>query len=49
MAVVLTPREDGRRPWDTTMVAVSGDVKFSDQELGQLRELWPGPDAAQIS
>jgi hypothetical protein len=49
VAVVLTPREDGRRPWDTTMVAVSGDVRFSAEELGQLRELWPGPDAAEVS
>ena len=49
VAIVLTPREDERRPWDTTMVAVSGDVRFSAEELRQLRELWPGPDAREGS
>jgi hypothetical protein len=49
VAVVLTPREDRQRRWDTTMVAVSGGVRFSAEELGELRELWPGPDGAVAS
>jgi hypothetical protein len=46
VGVLLTPRTDGRRPWDTTMVSVSGDVKFSTEDLEQLRELWPAPSAS---
>jgi hypothetical protein len=43
VAVLLTPRRDGQRPWDTTMCAVSGDLSFSDEELTGLRSLWPTP------
>jgi hypothetical protein len=49
VAVLLTPRTDGRRPWDTTMVSVSGEVNFSAEDLKQLRELWPMPSAAEGS
>jgi hypothetical protein len=49
VAVLLTPREDGQRPWDTTMVSVSGDVKFSAEELAELREWWPMPEAPEAS
>jgi len=45
VAVLLTPRQDGMRPWDTTVVAVSGDVKFSTDQLEMLRGLWPTPAA----
>ena len=47
VAVVLTPRNDEARPWDTTMVAVSGPVQFTADELAQLRELWPTQDAGR--
>jgi len=43
VAVLLTPRTDGRRPWDTTMCAASGVVAFTDEELAGLREIWPSP------
>ncbi|MGH2618748.1 MAG: hypothetical protein ACRDJC_26265, partial [Thermomicrobiales bacterium] len=43
VAVLLTPRMDGQRPWDTTMCAVSGAVVFTDQELAALRSMWPTP------
>jgi hypothetical protein len=43
VAVLLTPRTDGRRPWDTTVAAVSGDVSFSAAHLEKLRTLWPTP------
>jgi hypothetical protein len=41
VGVLLTPRNDKRRPWDTTMSAVSGDPGFSAEELEALRTVWP--------
>jgi hypothetical protein len=38
----LTPRHDGVRAFDTTMVAVRGELTFSDEELQALRDAWPG-------
>jgi hypothetical protein len=46
VAVLLTPRDDGELPWDTTVAAVSGEPKFTASELEALRELWPTPEAA---
>jgi hypothetical protein len=43
VAVLLTPRTDGERPWDTTMCAVSGELNLTDEELGALRSVWPTP------
>jgi hypothetical protein len=43
VAILLTPRFDGQRPWDTTMAAVTGDPNFTEQELAELRSLWPSP------
>jgi hypothetical protein len=43
VAVLLTPRTDGKRPWDTTMVAVSGALDFTEEELAGLRAIWPTP------
>jgi hypothetical protein len=43
VAVLLTPRTDGQRPWDTTMCAVSGALNFTDEELAALRSMWPTP------
>jgi hypothetical protein len=43
VAVLLTPRDDSRRPWDTTMCAVSGPLNFTDGELATLRSMWPTP------
>jgi hypothetical protein len=45
VAVLLTPRTDGVRPWDTTMCAVSGELNFTEEELNRLRSLWPTPPA----
>ena len=39
--IVLTPRTDGVRPWDTTMLAFTGDPELDDEQLALLRELWP--------
>jgi hypothetical protein len=41
VGVLLTPRGDGSRPWDTTVSAVRGDLRLSDDEAAQYRELWP--------
>jgi hypothetical protein len=40
VGVVLSPRHDGKRLCDTTMVAVSGDLKLTDEELSAFREFW---------
>lgn len=42
VAVIVTPRLDGQRPWDTSVTAVSGPVKFDAADLRILRELFPG-------
>lgn len=44
VGVLLTPRHQGRRPWDTTMVAVSGDLGLDDEQLASYREVWPTDD-----
>jgi len=41
VGVLLTPRADGRRPLDTTMCAVAGDLKLTTEELAAYRDLWP--------
>jgi hypothetical protein len=41
VAVLLTPRRDGVRAFDTTVSAVRGEIEFSDDELAALRNLWP--------
>jgi hypothetical protein len=46
VAVLLTPRTHGPRPWDTNVAAVSGDITFAPDDLKQLRQLWPGPERA---
>ena len=40
VGVLLTPRDDGLRPWDTTMVSVRGDLKLTSDELKAFRNLW---------
>lgn len=41
VAVLLTPRHDGgARLWDTTLLALQGELHLSDGELASLRELW---------
>jgi hypothetical protein len=41
VGVLLTPRADSRRPLDTTMCAVAGDLKLTAEELFAYRKLWP--------
>ena len=40
VGVLLTPRSDGVRDWDTTVIAVSGDPQLTEQELTSSRALW---------
>jgi hypothetical protein len=40
VGVVLTPRFDGRRPWDTTVVATDGDQEFDAEDRAALEQLW---------
>jgi hypothetical protein len=47
VGVLLTPRDDGARAFDTTMVAVRGELQFSEEELQALRQAWP--DQEQVS
>lgn len=49
VGVLLTPRNDGRRPWETTLAAVSGDMGYSRSDVESLRELWPRPEEAPES
>lgn len=41
VGVLLTPRGDGRRPWDTTVIGVRGESQLSDEELTAYRDMWP--------
>jgi hypothetical protein len=40
VGVLLTPRNDGVRPWDTTMIRTSGDLKLTAEEINAMKELW---------
>jgi len=42
VGVLLTPRHDGLRPWDTTLVRVTGRIDFEPGELERIEELWAG-------
>ncbi|MFC4859382.1 hypothetical protein [Actinophytocola glycyrrhizae] len=40
VGVLLTPRHDGYRDWDTTMYGITCDPELTEDELQQYRELW---------
>ncbi|MET8544310.1 hypothetical protein ABZW03_27255 [Kitasatospora sp. NPDC004799] len=40
LGVLLTPRHDGSRPWDTSTVRVHGDLELSEEELSAYSEAW---------
>jgi hypothetical protein len=44
--VMVTPRRDGRRSWDTSMVVVAGDLGLTEAELEVFRDVWSGSQAA---
>jgi hypothetical protein len=41
VGVLVTPTTRPDRPWDTTAMAVGGDMAFSEEQLRSLRALWP--------
>ncbi|MGW2183808.1 hypothetical protein ACWCXX_38635 [Streptomyces sp. NPDC001732] len=43
LGVLLTPRRDGKRPWDTSTVRVHGDLEPSEEELRVYSEGWNRP------
>ncbi|MFI2214929.1 hypothetical protein [Streptomyces sp. NPDC020141] len=40
LGILLTPRHDGLRPWDTTAVHVHGDLNLPEEDLRIYRKLW---------
>jgi hypothetical protein len=47
VAVLLTPRwNGGARLWDTTTVALQGELDLEEEELAQMRNLWNRRNAA---
>ncbi|MFF5985384.1 hypothetical protein ACFY78_41805 [Streptomyces olindensis] len=47
VGVLLTPRTDGYRDWDTTVHAISGDPELTDDELRTYQNLFNAPNAPQ--
>jgi hypothetical protein len=45
--VLLTPRSDGYREWDTTVVAVSSNPELTDDELRTYQDLFRTPSGRQ--
>ena len=46
VGVLLTPRPDGGRPWDTSVVATDGPPYFDDDEYERLLSIFPASDSA---
>jgi hypothetical protein len=40
VAILLTPRADPVRLWDTTLFALFGDLGHSEEEIRQMGTLW---------
>lgn len=49
VGVLLTPRADGYREWDTTMSAVSGDPELTGEELRAYQDLFNAPNGPAAS
>jgi hypothetical protein len=41
LAVLLTPRYDSARLWDTTLFGLEGDLDLTQEEVDGLHVLWP--------
>jgi hypothetical protein len=46
LGILLTPRSDGPRVFDTTVLMARGEIDFTEDDLRALRDVWP-PDAEQ--
>ncbi len=44
VAVLLTPRPDGHRRWDTSLVAVHGDLELAPEQLADWRRIFDDQD-----
>ncbi|MGW1564207.1 hypothetical protein ACWCQ1_48360 [Streptomyces sp. NPDC002144] len=40
LGVLLTPRTDGSRPWDTTLLRTEGDNDLTSEEVARYTQLW---------
>lgn len=40
VGILLTPRHDGLRPWETTMNAIDGDLELTPAEVQSLARVW---------
>lgn len=40
VGVLLTPRRDGKRPWDTSMAVAQGRIELTDEQLAAYIEVW---------
>ncbi|MDT5029673.1 MAG: hypothetical protein QOE61_6631, partial [Micromonosporaceae bacterium] len=40
IGILLTPRTSGRREWDTTMLAITGNPDLADEDPEIYRDLW---------
>jgi hypothetical protein len=50
VGVMVTPRLDGFRAWDTTIAVVAGDLDLSDDDVTAFKNLWGGRnDSGSIS
>lgn len=49
IGVLLTPRSDGYREWDTTTMAVTGNPGLTEQDLHNSRTLWNRSSTTQPS
>lgn len=46
VAVMLTPRHDRIRPWDTTVFGAFGDLALEPDDLAAMQRLWNNPQNA---
>lgn len=49
VGVLLTPRTDGYREWDTTVHAISGDPELTDDELSAYQDLFNAPSGQEAT
>jgi hypothetical protein len=40
VAILVTPRRDGVRPWDTTMMALPADAQIDSENVALFRQVW---------
>ncbi|MFJ9720420.1 hypothetical protein ACIRPQ_31535 [Streptomyces sp. NPDC101213] len=47
LGALLTPRTDGTRPWDTTLLRTQGDNRLTPEEVKRCPALW-NPQGAEV-